>query len=210
MPNHCSNAVYLPVGDTATEVLKPYISTDKDGESILDFNKIIPMPEALDGESTQYSNDVEEQKRIEQQNLEKFGHKNWYDWRVANWDTKWNSYWVHFDDNCVRFSTAWSPPMNVIKKLAELLKKPLRLTYVDEAYIFWGEALIDEEGQDDDYCYESLKDTPPELAEELGVAEAFEEDKEDEAEDEKELRSEAEQILMQDENYKNLMKGVKK
>ena len=48
----------------------------------------------------------------------------WWDWRVQNWGTKWNSYdceVIEIDDEQIeyRFSTAWSPPEGVIKKLRE-------------------------------------------------------------------------------------------
>jgi hypothetical protein len=211
MPNHCANSVYLPVEDNARKVLEPYISLD-DNEEILDFNKIIPMPSELLAETTQYSTDEKENKRIESENLKKYGFKNWYDWRLANWGTKWNSYWMHTDGECIRFSTAWSPPTQVICALAKLLGKPLRLTYTDEAYMFWGETLIDELGNNvEDNCYDDLDSTPSELADELGVRGGLGLDEDDEApaEDESKLRTEAEQILMEDETYRNLMKGMK-
>ena len=39
----------------------------------------------------------------------------WYDWRVHNWDTKWDCYDVvvtDADPECteIEFNTAWSPP----------------------------------------------------------------------------------------------------
>lgn len=211
MPNHCANSVYLPVEDDAREVLKPYLTLD-DNEEILDFNKIVPMPSELLAETTCYSKDEAEDNRIKQSNLTKYGFRDWYSWRLANWDTKWNSYWMHFDGNCVRFSTAWSPPTNVIKELAKLLKKPLRLTYTDEAYMFWGETLFDEKGNEEDNCYDTLASTPDDLADELGVRGGLGLDNDDDeapAEDETKLRTEAEQILMEDETYRNLMKGMK-
>jgi hypothetical protein len=213
MPNHCANSVYLPVGDNAREVLKPYLSVD-DNEEILDFNKIIPIPEGLLAETTRYAFDDAENARVKSENLKKYGFRDWYEWRLSKWGTKWNSYWMHTDENCIRFSTAWSPPVNVICELAKLLKKPLRITYTDEAYMFWGEALIDELGNNvEDNCYDSLNDTPDELVEELGVREGLgldqEEDEEVLVDDQAKLRTEAEQILMEDETYRNLMKGMK-
>jgi len=214
MPNHCANAVYLPVEDDAREILKSYITTNSNDEEILDFDKIAPMPSELMAETTRYAEDEEENKRIRASNLKKYGFADWYDWRIANWDTKWNSYWMHTDGNCIQFSTAWSPPTKVICELAKILKKPLRMTYTDEAYLFWGETLIDELGNvAEDNCYEDIKDTPDEIIEELDVRAGLgldEEGDECSAEDEAKLKSEAEQILMEDEGYRNLMKGIKK
>lgn len=62
-------------------------------------------------------------------NMKTYGVLNWYDWRVREWGTKWNadcsasSYQEKGgkDDKAVykiSFSTAWSPPEQVIKELA--------------------------------------------------------------------------------------------
>lgn len=58
-------------------------------------------------------------------NLKKFGFKDWYDWRIEKWGTKWN---VGSDvdiDNLsgnnisLSFDTAWSPPIPVIAAMCE-------------------------------------------------------------------------------------------
>ena len=58
------------------------------------------------------------------QNKIRFGHPDWYSWRIANWNTKWNAcgYESGLDyssGNCLHFQTAWSPPVPIIEKLAE-------------------------------------------------------------------------------------------
>ena len=60
-------------------------------------------------------------------NLKYFGHKNWYDWKVANWGTKWDvgaegNETVDLDGNTfgVGFCSAWSPPTSAYEKLAEM------------------------------------------------------------------------------------------
>src|SRR5699024_1576954 len=53
-----------------------------------------------------------------------YGAPNWYDWCVAHWGTKWNSYVGHFEDlasGYFEFSTAWSVPEPIFAKLAEIL-----------------------------------------------------------------------------------------
>ena len=209
MPNHCSNHVYLPAGENAHKVLEPYLySCEDDGSTCLDFNKVVPMPPELLAETTQYSTDKAENERIRKSNLAKFGFRDWYDWRLANWDTKWNAYWGYVTDDHLQFSTAWSSPTKVVAQLAKLLNKPLRLTYVDEAHLFFGETFFDKDGDViEDNCYGDVSECPRELAEELGVVD---EEMDENVEDDKALRSEAEAILMKDETYKNLMKGMKK
>jgi hypothetical protein len=48
----------------------------------------------------------------------------WYDWRVNNWDTKWDAYDVEVTDDDpdqfeVTFNTAWSPPEAICSALRE-------------------------------------------------------------------------------------------
>ena len=50
----------------------------------------------------------------------------WYDWRIHNWDTKWDCYDVNFVDEDpdpenmeIEFNTAWSPPEAICHALRE-------------------------------------------------------------------------------------------
>ena len=48
----------------------------------------------------------------------------WYDWRIQNWDTKWDAYDVVVTDDdpdCteIEFNTAWSPPEAICHALRE-------------------------------------------------------------------------------------------
>ena len=63
-----------------------------------------------------------------------YGFQDWYDWRWANWGTKWNSCDSEFQDNAIFISTAWSMPFPVIKKLSELLKSEITIIYADEDF----------------------------------------------------------------------------
>lgn len=71
------------------------------------------------------NNMSEEDKRLFQlgkqmfDNIDKYGYSDWYEWSIANWDTKWNAYDMGFDGkNTLCFYTAWSAPENVIRTLA--------------------------------------------------------------------------------------------
>lgn len=51
------------------------------------------------------------------------GHKGWYEWSVANWGTKWNSYAPcgvdeHEGLPQLRFTTAWTYPLPVLQAFA--------------------------------------------------------------------------------------------
>lgn len=55
-------------------------------------------------------------------NIKTYGVKDWYDWSIKNWGTKWNAYsfeLVGEDENTlnVEFDTAWSPPTPIFEKL---------------------------------------------------------------------------------------------
>lgn len=54
-------------------------------------------------------------------NLAAYGHADWYDWRIANWGTKWNASNTHvdWDGHAISFDTAWSAPEPIIYALSE-------------------------------------------------------------------------------------------
>ena len=53
-------------------------------------------------------------------NIQRFGHATWYSWCTQNWGTKWNAYDFNYSDGTLSFHTAWSAPIPVLRKLAEL------------------------------------------------------------------------------------------
>ena len=55
------------------------------------------------------------------ENIQNYGHADWYGWSVENWGTKWNAYDFDAYDggNSIAFSTAWSAPTPIIEKLSE-------------------------------------------------------------------------------------------
>ena len=121
MPNWCDNVVMIRSSDK--EELKMVREFLIDARSEFSFNKIKPCPQALLNASA--PNRSEQSIKY---NISKYGAKDWYDWGVKNWGTKWNSRDVSVtefyngDDNQVAysFSTAWSPPLEVYDKLAEM------------------------------------------------------------------------------------------
>ena len=140
MPNHCHNRVtFYPSGDNTDSSLDQ-IETIKDiftGESV--FTQIIPEPDWANtplmssdvkgivydrgkvGELPQY---VENPfKRLVFKSTDRTDDR-WYDWRVQNWDTKWDAYDVEVTDDdpeCleITFNTAWSPPEAICHALRE-------------------------------------------------------------------------------------------
>jgi hypothetical protein len=108
MPNWCYNWVTVVTNGAVEDrpkVLGAVSSLVSSEERPFDFERVIPMPEGLDEEPGMVG----------------------YDWRVDNWGTKWN---VHAEETQVDrkadrveyfFETAWSPPFQVIERLAERL-----------------------------------------------------------------------------------------
>lgn len=50
----------------------------------------------------------------------KYGFSSWYDWSISNWGTKWNACKTDLDEECLFFKTAWSTPLPIFRKIAEL------------------------------------------------------------------------------------------
>jgi len=124
MPNHCYNKVTISVGDADGQNLKVLVDSLKseENQTDFDFNAILPMPPEL--ENVDWSEAEEMNDIIRAKYKKEHGSDNWYDWRVNNWGTKWNSYsceLVEQEDDYVvyTFDTAWGPPTGVIEALRE-------------------------------------------------------------------------------------------
>ena len=53
-------------------------------------------------------------------NYREYGSTSWYEWRIANWGTKWNAYGQNDKRNIgdtIHFETAWSSPLGLIAEL---------------------------------------------------------------------------------------------
>jgi hypothetical protein len=64
----------------------------------------------------------------DQENIKKYGYKNWYDWNCENWGTKWSPRvevleLSEYPDGSAyiqaNYETAWSPASGLIKKISE-------------------------------------------------------------------------------------------
>ena len=141
MPNHCYNRVTFYAQDCKDETRAQIAKLKEifEGESI--FSQFIPEPDWLNtplmskdvkeysfseprgkvGELPQYTEDP--WRRLVFRSTGRSDDR-WYDWRVQNWDTKWDAYDVTITDDdpdClqVEFDTAWSPPEAICNELRE-------------------------------------------------------------------------------------------
>lgn len=158
MPNHCTNQLTLESGQDILNVLNPYLIEATDNNYELDFQSIIPMDDEL------------------------LKGNNWYDWRVENWGTKWNGYdgRISDDGSTFTFVTAWSPPLPIIKKLAELTGETLILQYIEYGMFFCGQYTAGQDGDYDEF-YNDIQSAPQELLDSLGY-EPWEEENENKEE----------------------------
>ena len=98
----------------------------------IDFRNIVPMPRIV-RDSTKYS--------VSSDDRTKNAARNWYDWCIMNWGTKWNAYDTNVVGDAVIFDTAWSFPEPVILALSKLFPElTITCSYVDEGWNFAGVA----------------------------------------------------------------------
>jgi len=128
MPNHCYNRVTFYSSNEEEVAKLKKIFEDEDC-----FGQIIPEPDWAN--TPLMSKDVSywlHDKRGEVGELPVDGRfpstdradDRWYDWRLQNWDTKWDAYDVSIDDDDpenleISFNTAWSPPEAICNQIRE-------------------------------------------------------------------------------------------
>lgn len=140
MPNWCENT--LRVGGPKADIAafkKKVVRKNKDIDTALSLNQIIPMPKELEGtrspsnpvadkdlakamakweKEKDKANPFNNEKPISvsqiKELIEKYGADNWYDWQVAHWGTKWdvNATLQKATERSLSyfFDSAWSPP----------------------------------------------------------------------------------------------------
>jgi len=133
MPNHCYNRVtfFSPTGEADSLVAIEKLKQIFEDEKV--FGQIIPEP---DWSNTPLMT-VQEKSCIGyiRGNLGELpvdgrfqstdqADDRWYDWRLQNWDTKWDAYDVSIDDDDpenleISFNTAWSPPEAICNQIRE-------------------------------------------------------------------------------------------
>ena len=136
MPNHCHNRVTFYASPEHNDQIAKIKQMFLD-ENV--FTQIIPEPDWPNtplmtgqeksfgtvrghlGELPQYTEDP--WKRLVFKSTGQSDDR-WYDWRVQNWDTKWDAYDVVVTDDDpenveIEFNTAWSPPEAICHKIRE-------------------------------------------------------------------------------------------
>ena len=150
MPNHCHNRVtFYPAGDDIEKAIKDIEQIKEMFEDENCFTQIIPEPDwantPLLTSDNRWGEKYGKDGELPILQTDSFGQhlkfqstgtldQRWYDWRVQNWDTKWDAYDLEISDDDedqleVTFNTAWSPP--------EAICHALREKYQDTVAISW-------------------------------------------------------------------------
>lgn len=143
MPNWCDNNIRITGEAADISKFKEWLG---DGKAFL--SKINPTPQPLVETVAGFHGDPEEQKKLEEQsaaNEKQYGFKNWYDWNIGNWGTKWDvdaevdDISSSSEEVIMSFQSAWSPPQRAISALAAKFPKlAIRHAYLEEGMCFVG------------------------------------------------------------------------
>ena len=133
MPNHCYNRVTLyPAGSDTPKAIADIERIKGFFEDENTFNHIIPEPNwaniplmSKDVKGIVYDRGKVGELPVNGE-FPSTGRQDdrWYDWRVQNWDTKWDAYDVEVVDDDpenmeITFNTAWSPPESICEALRD-------------------------------------------------------------------------------------------
>ena len=187
MPNWCNNRVTISHPDTAK--LEALVAAIKEGN----FCKhIIPVPEDLNIVAGCVGADDNPEQielvRKTQENLEKYGAGNWYDFCTSRWGTKWDVDPYNPDDVAIDkhgivefgFDSAWSPPMGIYEAMGEQ-GYTVEATYYEPGMAYVGRCESSPEYGMTDDCYDIGGETSAtvrdvigeELDEEYGISECM-------------------------------------
>lgn len=186
MPNWCSQ--FVEVRGEAKEI-KRMINSFRveegtrgkyEEESAWDINQLFPVPDELTEiphasvipEWSQEEKDLW-LKNKQEENLAKFGVRDWYEWQIRNYGTKWGASHIEIDEeklaNCsdsflFKFETPWGTCPGLMAKVSSLFPSVLIgihaieqmmmfavwETYHDGKMIEYGQADVDTQNIDSD------------------------------------------------------------
>ena len=148
MPNWCRNRVDV-YSENKTDLQK-VLDIFRNKESV--FGQIIPEPNWME---IPHNGELPKKREMKSPNGEVFTtvtefadgtqDTRWYDWRLQNWDTKWDAGDVDIEEERwgadgndelesfqANFNTAWSPPEGICIRLRELFPNVSIQWFYDE------------------------------------------------------------------------------
>jgi hypothetical protein len=189
MPNWCNNTLIISHPDRAMmkRVIKAY-----NQNRLLD--EFIPIPlELKEGamnidelrkiRNWEYKKELDAMR--EQLNTKYFGFKDWYDYCVSEWGTKWDvghgdgyntKLLKDIDKNTLHlgFDSAWSPPIRAYEKMIEM-GFSIRAYYYEGGCAYCG---VWEDGVDEEYSIDGKSEwvsenIPKEIDDEFCISESM-------------------------------------
>ncbi len=134
MPNWCENKLNVSGNKSDIQKFKEstLVKSEKGDELQFTMNLLYPTPPELleqtapntwRGEETDTEGKLEFEKKIEELK-QKYGHTDWYDWRVDKWSTKWDAADTYVLDDTdeffsIEYNTAWGPNIEWVKTIAK-------------------------------------------------------------------------------------------
>ena len=113
MPNWCENRVEIYGSEEDIKLFKDYVS---DGDLLISFQKIKPLPEEL-----AHTRSPSGEPNVDL--INKYGTDNWYDWQINNWGVKWDVADATLEEGedylTYRFDTPWGPPEEIYDLIRE-------------------------------------------------------------------------------------------
>jgi len=109
--------------------------TGEQDEYELTFQGSVPRPKSLDITSPART---DEEKKIAEDNLKKYGATDWYSWNIDNWGCKWDANCHNVEDDSsygevsIHFETPWCPPLEWLQKVSARYPSPLFSMVVEE------------------------------------------------------------------------------
>jgi len=150
MPNWCSNELTIS-GDK--EAISRFVAGVKkdDSNDLMLIESYLPTPEELTVTMSGSFGDDSSPEALElaakqKSNIEKYGHKDWYDWNCANWGTKWSDSDtdggdIYNDGTTVSYSfqSPWGPPEEAFRRISALFPElTFVLSFSEEGMGFYG------------------------------------------------------------------------
>ncbi|MCF0126529.1 MAG: hypothetical protein HUJ68_12400 [Clostridia bacterium] len=111
-------------------------------------------------------NEIEELRKIAnkcEENMKNYGYKDWYDWAIAHWGTKWNTVdtIIDMEKQTIEWRSPWTYPIEVLTTLSSQYPSyELTLEYAEERPGYISGKIILKNGKivlDDQYIPYSLE-----------------------------------------------------
>ena len=164
MPNWCNNTLIVEGDLDALKDFKKRVLVVNEHNTInFSMEGLMPTPPELleqtspvmwRGDENDTDGKLEFEKQVEELK-QKYGHTDWYNWRVENWGTKWDCADSHVDEMdgeglCVYYNTAWGPNTQFIKFAASVYPSlQFKLSFEEPGMGFCG--VYEVKGDDEDY-----------------------------------------------------------